>query len=104
MVRHNLGLIIFMTPLFVLWGTKRLPVYLQLDSTSPEEVGHSTCVSEFMRSLYGGFCTEKSIRIFSVIFSITPKELVSFESASGVESEYPVNPIQPLGHFGCRAV
>ena len=26
-----------------------------------------------------------------------------FESASGVESEYPVNPVQPLGHFGCRA-
>ena len=36
-------------------------------------------------------------------FPITPKELVSFESASGVESEYPVNPVQPLGHFGCRA-
>ena len=46
---------------------------------------------------------KKTIRIFSVLFSITPKELVSFESASGVESEYPVNPIQPLGHFGCRA-
>jgi len=46
-----------------------------------------------MRSLYGGFCTEKMIRIFSVFyFLITPKELVSFESASGVESEYPVNP------------
>ena len=56
-----------------------------------------------MRSLYGGFCTEKTIRFFSVLFSITPKELVSFESASGVESEYPVNPAQPLGHFGCRA-
>jgi len=41
-----------------------------------------TCVSEFMRSLYGGFWTEKTIRIFSVLFSITPKELVSFESAS----------------------
>ena len=61
------------------------------------------CVSEFMRSLYGGFCTEKTIRTFSEFFSITPKELVSFESASGVESEYPVNPVQPLGHFGCRA-
>ena len=56
-----------------------------------------------MRSLYGGFCTEKTIGIFSVLFAIIPKELVSFESASGVESEYPVNPVQPLGHFGCRA-
>ena len=56
-----------------------------------------------MRSLYGGFCTEKTIRIFSVLYSITPKELVSFESTSGVEYEYPVNPVQPLGHFGCRA-
>jgi len=46
-----------------------------------------TCVSEFMQSLYRGFCTEKTIRIFSVLFLITPKELVSFESASGVESE-----------------
>ena len=67
-----------------------------------EEVAHghvTTCVSEFMRSLYGGFCTEKTIRIFSVLFSITPKELVSFESASGVESKYPVNPVQPLGHW-----
>jgi len=70
-----------------------------------EEVGHghvTTCVSEFMQSLYGGFCTEKTIRIFSVLFSITPKELVSFKSAGGVESEYPVNPVQPVGHFGCR--
>ena len=58
------------------------------------------CVSEVMLSLYGGFCTEKMIRIFSVLFL---KELVSFESISGVESEYPVNPVQPLGHFGCRA-
>jgi len=56
-----------------------------------------------MRSLYGGFCTEKTIRIFSVFFVIIPKELVSFESASGVESKYPVNPVQPLGQFGCRA-
>jgi len=46
---------------------------------------------------------KKMIRIFSVLFSITPKELVSFESASGVESEYPVNPVQTLGDFGCRA-
>ena len=35
----------------------------------------------------------------SVLFAIIPKELVSFESASGVESEYPVNPIQSLGHL-----
>jgi len=61
------------------------------------------CVSEFMLSLYGGFCTDKTIRIFSVPFVSIPKELVSFENASGVESEYPVNPVQPLGHFGCRA-
>ena len=46
---------------------------------------------------------KKTIRIFSVFFPITPKELVSFESASGVESKYPVNPVQPLGRFGCRA-
>ena len=54
---------------------------------------------------YGSFCTEKNDQniIFSVLFSITPKELVSFESASGVESEYPVNPVQPQGDFGCRA-
>jgi len=57
-----------------------------------------------MRSLYGGFCTEKNDQNFlSTFFSITPKEFVLFESASGVESENLVNPVQPLGHFGCRA-
>jgi len=56
-----------------------------------------------MRSLYGGFCTEENDQNFLGTFAIFPKELVSFETASGVESEYPVNPVQPLGHFGCRA-
>ena len=69
--------------------------------TVAEEVGHGHVTYVRKRSLYGGFGTEKTIRIFSVPFSITSKELVSFESASGVE--YPVNPVQPLGHFGCRA-
>ena len=53
------------------------------------------CVSEYIQSLYSGFYTEKTIRIFLVVFVIIPKELISFESASGVQSEYPVNPIQP---------
>jgi len=80
------------------WGYEAMETQRRLDT-----VMWHMCVSEFMRSLYGGFFTEKKIRIFSVLFSSTPKELVSFESASGVESEYPVNPVQPLGHFGCRA-
>ena len=85
--------------------TSRCPTteWTKVDQRRLDTVMWHTCVSEFMRSHYGGFCTEKTIRIFSVLSSITPKELVSFESASGVESEYPVNPVQPLGHFGCRA-
>ena len=71
-----------------------------------EEVGHGyvTYVRKriHMVSLWR-FLYRKNDQNFLGIFSITLKELVSFESASGVESEYPVNPVQPLGHFGCRA-
>ena len=35
-------------------------------------------------------------------FQNYPKGIGIVRSASGVESEYPVNPVQPLGHFGCR--
>jgi len=45
----------------------------------------------------------KNDQNFLGTFCNFPKELVSFESTSGVESEYPVNPVQPLGNFGCRA-
>jgi len=33
------------------------------------------CVSKFMQSLYGGFRTEKTIGIFSVLFAIIPKDI-----------------------------
>ena len=40
---------------------------------------------------------------FSRYFHNYPKGIGIVRSASGVESEYPVNPVQPLGRFGCRA-
>ena len=58
-----------------------------------EEVGHShvTCV----RSIYQNFLDT---------FHNYPKGIDIIQSASGlVESKYPVNPVQPLGYFGCRA-
>ena len=71
-----------------------------------EEVGHGyvTYVRKRIHTVsLWRFLYRKNDQNFLGIFSITPKELVSFESDSGVESEYPVNPVQPLGHFGCRA-
>ena len=46
-----------------------------------------------MQSLYGGFCTEENDQNSLGTFAVFPKELVSFESASGVESEDLVNPV-----------
>ena len=39
---------------------------------------------------------------FLVTFFDDP-EGIGIIRASRVESEYPVNPVQPLSHFGCRA-
>jgi len=81
-------------------------VSLKYGTQWQEEVGHGhvTYVRKRIHAVsLRLFLYWKNDQNFLGIFSITPKELVSFESASGVESEYPVNPVQPLGHFGCRA-
>ena len=30
------------------------------------------------------------------------RKLASFENSSGVDSKYPIDPVQPLGHLGSR--
>ena len=79
-------------------------------SWAPEEVGHGhvTYVRKLIHAvslaLYMAVPVLKKRSEFSrYFFRLPQRNWLSFESASGVESEYPVNPVQPLGHFGCMA-
>ena len=69
----------------------------------PEEVGHGhvtyVCKQIHSVSLWRFLYWKNDQNIFDY-----PKgNGIIRKRYSGVESEYPVNPVQPLGHFGCRA-
>ena len=77
--------------------------YNVLQQFPSEEVGHGHATS-MRRWIYIGymrFLYWKTFGIFSVMLTGISK--TSFESSSGVDSKYPINPVQLLGHLGYRA-
>jgi len=76
------------------FGDSKLPTQWRLDT-----VMWHTCVDKYIWFLYGGFCTEMCSEFLGDLYKYQRK----FISSSGVHSKYLINPVQPLGHLGCRA-